>query len=107
MPAGIPITECLRGLGLLAPGPKPTKCRWTALAKTVYGHIAGLIDSIEEEDRANGHAKSLNERIEDGTIEWVDKYGDLWTLKNRGSLFPNAPTYPTEKSMYVLIRSHE
>lgn len=99
MPTGKPITECLQGLGLLAQGPKPTKSQWTVMAKTVHGRITGLVASIEEEDRAGGHANSLDERIKDRTIEWVDKYNDLWTLKNRGSLFPHAPLYPAEKSM--------
>lgn len=91
MPAGKPIAECLQGLGLLAQGPKPNKSQWTALVKSIYGPITGLIASIEEEGRAGGHAKSLNERIKDRTGEWVDKSSNLWTLKNRGSLFPHAP----------------
>lgn len=61
--------KCLQGLGLLAQGPKPNTSQWTALVKTIYGRITGLIASIEEEDRAGGHAKSLNERIKDRTVE--------------------------------------
>lgn len=99
MPTGKPIAECLQGLGLLAQGPKPTKKQWPKTAKTVYGHINTLIASIEEEDRVDGHTKLLNERIKARTLEWVDKYSDLWTLKHRGSLFPQAPLYPTERSM--------
>ena len=100
MPTGKPIAECLQGLGLLAEGPKPTKKQWPKTAKTVYGHINTLIGSIEEEeDRVGGHTKPLNERIKARTLEWVDKYSDLWTLKHRRSLFAQAPLYPTERSM--------
>ena len=99
MPAGKPIAECLQGLGLLAQGQKPTKKQWPKTAKTVYGRISTLINCIEEEDRASDHAKPLNERINDRSVEWVDKYSDLWTAKHRGSLFPQAPLYPTEKLM--------
>lgn len=99
MPVGKPIAECLQGLGLLAQGSKPTKSQWTASAKAVYGRITGLIAAIEEEDCAGGDGKSLNERIRERTIEWVDEYSDLWIFKNRGSLFPHAPLYPADKSM--------
>ena len=101
MPTGKPIAECLQGLGLLAEGPKPTKKQWPKTAKTVYGRINTLIASIEEEeeDRVDVDTKPLNERIKARTLEWVDKYSDLWTLKHRGSLFAQAPLYPTERSM--------
>ena len=61
--------------------------------------INGLIASIEDEYRVGIDAKSLAELIKNRTIEWVDGHSDLWTLKNRSSLFLHAPLYPAEKSL--------